>query len=273
MTQRPSRTPDQLRRHYEVEKDLAQRLLHSTREQRTALFQTMYADLFARVPDHPRLVQRDTEEASHAAVAARMRLLRDQLGAVKTFLEFAPGDCSLAFEVCRHAEQVFAVDISDQTSERAVRPPNFHLIVYDGYHLDLPDDFADLAFSYQFIEHLHPDDIQEHFLLAKRILKPGGAYIFCTPHRFSGPHDISRFFSDTPQGFHFKEWTYRELDRLLGKVGFSGWYSYRCARLWRSQMVNKLTLGIEAAASLLPTKIRRNICRRLFQSVTMIAYK
>lgn len=267
------RTPEQLRHHYEVEKEIAQRLLNSTREQRTALFRTMYAEFFARVPDHPRLVRRDTKEASKAAVAARMKLLHNQLGGIKTFVEFAPGDCCLAFEVCKYVEQVFAVDISDQTSEHAVRPPNFHLIIYDGYHLDLPDDFADLAFSYQFIEHLHPDDIQEHFLLARRILKPGGAYIFCTPHRFSGPHDISRFFSDTPEGFHLKEWTYRELDQLLASVGFSGWHGYRAGRLWRSRTMNELTMAIEGILSLLPIKIRRKICGRLFQSVTMKAYK
>src|SRR5438045_2350051 len=118
-----SRSPEQLRHHFEVEKELAQRLLRSTRQERTEVFRTLYQELFERVPDHPRLLRRDTAETSRRAVAARMALLRGQLPGVKTFLEFAPGDCTLAFEVCRHVDQVIAVDISDQTAAKHESPP------------------------------------------------------------------------------------------------------------------------------------------------------
>jgi len=191
------RTPEQLRRHYEVEKELAARLLKSTRAERTRMFATLYSELFTRVPDHPRLVRRDAAQSSQEAVARQMSLLRGQLEGVGTFLEFAPGDCRLSFEVCRSVGKVYAVDISDQSGGAAARPGNFELIVYDGYQLGLPDRCIDLAFSYQFLEHLHPEDVALHFQLIKRLLKPGGRYIFSTPHRYSGPHDISAHFSDT----------------------------------------------------------------------------
>ena len=93
-------------------------------------------------------------------------------------------------------------------------------MLYDGYQLDLPDDCVDLVFSDQLVEHLHPEDTLHHFRLVRRILAPEGAYVFRTPHALCGPHDVSRFFSDAPEGFHLKEWTYRELEPVLRETGF-----------------------------------------------------
>ena len=55
MTQ-AQRSRERLRRHYEVEKALADCLRRTTsREDRAKLYETMYDTLFAAVPDHPRL--------------------------------------------------------------------------------------------------------------------------------------------------------------------------------------------------------------------------
>jgi len=269
----PSRTLEQRRRHFEVERELAQRLLHSSRAQRTELFRTMYDELFARVPDHPRLVRRDTAEKSRQAVAARMALLRGQLAGVKTFLEFAPGDCRLAFEVARQVEKVIAVDISDQTGGMKEIPANFQLLLYDGYQLSLPDNSVDLAYSYQFIEHLHPDDVEGHFQLIRRVLKPGGAYIFSTPHRFSGPHDVSRDFTETPAAFHLKEWTYTEMTALLRQAGYSSWQIFRAGKPRGGAFMSGITCALESLLGPLPYRLRRFLCQRLYLSVAMVAVK
>jgi SAM-dependent methyltransferase len=256
------------RAHFLVEQELAERLRHSTRAQRPELFRTLYAELFARVPEHARVLRRDNPEESQREVASRLRLLQPHLAGVHTFLEFAPGDCRLAWKVCEQVGEVLAVDISDQ-SGGAPAPRNFRLIVYDGYTLDLSDQCADLLFSFQFIEHLHPDDVLLHFQLAHRLLRPGGKYILATPHRFSGPHDVSRFFSDVPQGFHLKEWTYRELGAVVKAAGFSGWHTYRFGRLRESQAVNLVTLGAELALGAWPRRLRRKLAARIFSGVTM----
>ena len=216
-----TRTEEQLRNHYLVEKQLAEQLLSSSRSERSALYSRLYEELFSKVPDHPRLQRRDTVKARRRSVAARMRLLQGQFHPGLTFLEFAPGDCALAYEVCRHVGEVIAVDISDQRGDKQESPENFSLVVYDGYNLEIPDGSVDLLFSYQFLEHLHPEDVDLHFESAYRLLRPGGAYIFDTPHRYSGPHDISRHFSDVPEGLHLKEWTYREMLTLLKKSGLA----------------------------------------------------
>ena len=271
--EKETRSLEQLRRHYEVERELARRLLNSTREQRTELFKTLYVELFARVPDHPRLVRRDTAEVNRQAVASRMALLRGHLAGVESFLEFAPGDCTLSFAVCGQVKSVCGVDISDQTGGMHNVPENFRLIVYDGYRLELPDNSVDLAFSCQFLEHLHPDDVEPHFEIIKRVLKPGGAYIFSTPHRFSGPHDISAHFSDTPEGFHFKEWTYREMYGLVRRLGFAEGYTYRFGKARCSGLANQLTFALETVGDWLPRKLQKRLFRRLFEGVTMIIRK
>ncbi|MDA7916155.1 class I SAM-dependent methyltransferase [Verrucomicrobia bacterium] len=268
-----SRPIDRVRHHYEVEKELAQRLLASPREQRTEMFKTMYGELFDRVPDHPRIVRRDTEEECRVAVASRMSLLKGHLNGVDSFVEFAPGDCRLAFEVCKQVKRVDAIDISDQSGKGEETPENFHLIVYDGYKVDLPAGTADIGFSYQFLEHLHPDDVPLHFEMAHKLLKTGGKYIFSTPHVFSGPHDISAHFCKTPEGFHFKEWTFKEMAAVGKKAGFSKWYTYRFGKARMNGITNAVTLFAEGIIGILPRFLRWRISQRLFQGVTMVLVK
>jgi SAM-dependent methyltransferase len=266
-----TRTREQLRHHYEVEKELADRLRRSTRTERTALFKTLYNELFARVPDHPRLVRRETAETTRRATAARMALLKPFLGGVDTFLEIAPGDCRLAYEVCRSVRQVIGVDISDQSGLDANRPANFRLAVYDGYHLDLPKESIDLAFSYQFLEHLHPEDVADHLRLVQGLLKPGGLYVISTPHRFSGPHDVSAHFTPEPTAFHLKEWTYGELVREMRAAGFRQVHTYRLGRPRRCAVWNAATLAAESILGRFPRGLRKRLSARLFQHVTVVA--
>ena len=201
------------------------------------------------------------------AVEARMRLLRPFLTPETVFLEFAPGDCRLAFEVSRTVGRAYGADISDQTGQAADVPPNFELIVFDGFSLDLPAESVDLAFSYQLLEHIHPEDAVLHLETVARLLRPGGRYVFSTPH------DISRHFSDEPLGFHLKEWTYREMGDLLSRTGFSNWYTFRLGRPRPSGVISRVTVLTEAILGWLPRRIQCCLARRAFHSVTMAAVR
>jgi ubiquinone/menaquinone biosynthesis C-methylase UbiE len=265
------RTPERLRHHFEVEKELAVKMRASTRAERTQLFKTLYNELFERVPDHPRLTRRDTPESSRRKVQSQMRLLRPFLKHDTVFLEFAPGDCRLAAAVAAEVQQVVGVDISDQRAADEANLSNLELIVYDGYELAMPDASVDVIFSYQFLEHLHPDDVDAHFALARRLLKPGGVYVFDTPHRYSGPHDISRYFGTALVCFHFKEWTYGDMRRLLKKHGFSSSSVYRLGKPVSNWIVNQVNDVAEAVVSLLPVHLRQRVAGRFFPSVTVAA--
>jgi len=80
----------------------------------------------------------------------------------------------------------------------------------------------DIVISDQVIEHFHPDDIITHFKEVYSILTLGGKYIFSTPHKYTGPHDISLVFkSKQCQGMHLKEYTYKELISVAKLSGFT----------------------------------------------------
>jgi SAM-dependent methyltransferase len=269
----PAPTDEILVRQFEVEKDLGARLRASTREERMTLVGRLYTELFQRVPEHVRLTRRATPEDSERAVNARLRLLRPVLKSDTVMLEIAPGDCRLAAAAAKIAREVIAADISDQHDPNEQLPANLRLEIYDGYHLNVPDASVDVAFSYQFLEHLHPDDVDEHFKTIARILKPGGCYVFDTPHRYSGPHDIGALFGHELVCLHMQEWTYRDMRRLGVKHGFNQSYLYRRGSVRRQWWLNALNDAVESLCGLLPRTLRQKICKRLFGSVTLMLIK
>jgi SAM-dependent methyltransferase len=257
------RSYEQICNHYLVEKEIAGRLKAADRAGRSRIYSGMYDELFARVPDHPRLTGASDPEAREARNRKAYALVERVVGPEADFVEFAPGDCTFAYLVCGKARTVIGIDISDQSVKTNPIPANFRLQVYDGYALTLPDASADVVFSDQFIEHLHPDDVDRHFRLVWRLLKPGGSYIFRTPHAFHGPFDISEYFSDVAEGFHLKEWTYAELRRRLRAAGFSSWRG----GLKRKGRYHELPIGLfadyERMIRWLPYRARRIAARVL----------
>jgi SAM-dependent methyltransferase len=225
------RTYDQLLNHYQVEKNLARRLKQSRREERSEILSTMYDELFREVPDHPRLTRRKDRHKSELTSVEKMALVRVFLGGASNFLEFAPGDCKFAMGLTEQVDTVYGVDVSDQREPHTVTPGNFKLILYDGYSIDrIEPGSIDVAFSDQLIEHIHPEDTALHFELAARLLRKGGMYVFRTPHAQTGPHDVSKYFSDHAEGFHLKEWTYTEIVGVIRRAGFSSVKCYRFAK-------------------------------------------
>jgi hypothetical protein len=103
----------------------------------------------------------------------------------------------------------------------AMVPQNFQLVFSNGCSIPVLEESVNVAYSYQLMEHLHPDDAFEQLQNIYKVLTTGGVYICDTPNRLSGPHDISRHFDTVAQGFHLKEYTITELSDLLKKVGFS----------------------------------------------------
>lgn len=220
------RTYESLLHHFEIERAIAKRLKAADREERKRIYSTMYDQLFAQVPDHPRLTRRADASLTDRINRTKTKLLQPFLRADAAFLEFGSGDCRFSFEMAKRFREVHAVDIADQIGADVKRPDNFTLTVYDGYELNLPDSSIDIAFSDQLIEHLHPEDTAQHFELVRRLLKPGGVYLFRTPHRLTGPHDVSRYFAEEAKCFHLKEWTYSELSVLLKELGYSSTATY-----------------------------------------------
>jgi SAM-dependent methyltransferase len=213
------RSPALLRQHYEVEKELADRLRHATREQRRSLYGLVYDELYERVPQHPQLTRKASPELSRAGLVPQLRLLRRYLRPETVVLEIGPGDCALSFALAEQVRQVYGLDVSETITQRVSLPSNFKLILSDGTSVPLPPESVDVAYSNQLMEHLHPDDALEQLEGIWRALRPGGVYICITPNGLSGPHDISAHFDSVATGFHLKEYTVAELSQLFRKVG------------------------------------------------------
>lgn len=264
------RTPASLRHHFEVERELAARLRSSTREERPTLVPRLYAELYERVPDHPRTDRAKNPEAAAASVRNQARLLAPFLEGKVRFAEFGAGSGELCRELANRGHSVVAVEVCEQGESRPLAKDGVDWVYYEGLAVPLPDQRFDVVFSYQVLEHVHPDDVPLHLSEAARVLKPGGSFVVSTPHAFSGPHDISRHFSSMLETFHLKEWTYQELRTALRTAGFAKVGAYfrgkhagaRGLRFW---------LALEAGLRLLPGGLRTVAARKILNNVVLSA--
>ena len=180
---RHGRTPEEIKRHYDVEKELANLLRSAGREERPGLYGRLYAELFRRVPDHPSL-KVDTAPAINS-LRGQMLFLRRFLNSDATLMEIGSGTCMLSLEAAKHVKKVYAIDVEDQTSKSARKPDNFQLIIYEGIDIPLPEGSVNIAYSNQMIEHLHPDDALALTQDIYRVLAPGGIYVCSSPNRLA----------------------------------------------------------------------------------------
>ncbi len=270
----PNRSLEQVLNHYFVEKSIAENLKKSSRTERRHIQATMYDELFSKVPDHPRLTRRQSVELTSNANKGKFSHVSRFLNESSVFVEFAPGDCKFAFEVAKRVKYVFGVDISDQRSPEDTSPDNFRLIVYNGHYLnEIGDSSVDVVFSDQLIEHFHPEDTMVHFQLVHRILKVGGKYIFNTPHRLTGPHDISKHFSYESEGFHLKEWTYTEINEMVMDLGYSKFHTYWSGKGLDIRMPYFYHAVCESVLGSIPKKYIRSVVRLCIPSLCGVAIK
>ena len=267
------RTFKQILNHYEVERAIATRLKRATTEERKTIYRTMYDELLTRVPDHPRFQTLNVEASAKIANQSKLKLVAKFLNKSITFVEFGPGDCRFTTSICDRVQFAYGVDISDQRKNVESVPVNFKLIVYNGYDLDISDEVADVVFSDQLIEHLHSDDIHDHFGSVRRILKPQGIYVFRTPHRFNGPHDVSGYFSNDAEGFHLREWTYSEIEEVLKNSEYALWWGYWCAKRICLKLPFKYFIAIERLLDRLPNGVRNVLSRLFLPSLNAVALK
>jgi len=261
--QNETRSFERLKDHYLIEKELAARLRSSTRADRRHLYMSVYDELFRRVPDHPQLTLKREAQSRRREVLDRLQLLRAYLRAEATFLEIGPGDCALSIEVARRVRKVFAVDVSREIGAGVQLLSNLELAISDGCSIPVPVGSIDVAYSDQLMEHLHPDDAVEQLGNIYRALAPGGVYVCITPNRWSGPHDVSRYFDEVATGFHLREYTVGELTRMFRGVGF------RKAQVLIGGGGSHVTVPavfvsmLETVLGMLPHQFGRTLARRL----------
>lgn len=255
---RRTRSHQRVLAHYLIEKALAERLREASREERCHLYRDLYDELFRRVPDHSQLHNKavgDVRERYWRELA----LVHGLLPADGVFLELGAGDCQFALEVARRARHVYAVDVSTEIVTAAGPLSNFELVLSDGSNVPVPPASVDLAYSNQLIEHLHPEDVRAQLRAIHGALRAGGRYVCLTPHRYTGPHDISRGFDDVATGLHLHEYTSVELCALLRESGYTEVRQLIGAKGHYLPVWPALAAALETLLAPLPPRLRRGL--------------
>jgi SAM-dependent methyltransferase len=221
LPQSEPRTIDQLREHYDIERELSDKLRSASKEERLKLYGVVYDELFKRVPLHPQLTKKAGPEAYRWGIERQIRLLAPLIGPQTTFLEIGSGDCALSIALAPLVRMVYSVDVSEEITANIDLPENVEIRISDGISIPVPERSIDVAYSNQLMEHLHPQDAIEHVANVFNTLVPGGKYLCVTPNRLSGPHDISKYFDNVATGFHLKEYTVLDLHRLFSQSEFT----------------------------------------------------
>lgn len=273
-----NRTLERIRFHYEVEKELANRVKSAPPDERRKLYSLVYEELYRRVPDHPRNSRKHDPDRTRLQILEKLSFLDGFLRPETRFLEIGAGDCSLTLTVAKRVRQAYAFDVARQIRDDAELPANFELVIMpDGCRIPLPDGSVDLAYSNQVMEHIHPDDAYEQLENIHRVIEPGGRYICITPNRAAGPHDVSRHFDNEATCFHMMEYRMAELMDVFSRAGFVGLEAWAGVRGRHFRISSGLVSTLESALLALPSGPRRSIANapvlRNLLSLTVIGHK
>ena len=267
------RSAADIEHHYHVEIELAERLRSAPRAQRLGLYGEVYDELYRRVPNHPQLTRKVSDAERRAGVADRVSLLRRFIDPQTVFLEIGAGDASLTLEVARHARKCYALDVSREILS-GVQHERVETVLSDGCSVPIPANTVTLAYSFQVMEHIHPDDALEQLRNLFAALAPEGSYVCVTPNRLNGPHDVSKFYDPVARGFHLKEYTATELEALFRAVGFRKVEAYFRFRGRHIRMPLGIIKGFERVFEVLPYSIRKRIGRKpIIQNLLQVSVR
>lgn len=255
-----------MRQHFEIERKLANQLRDApSKDERRRLYGEVYRQRSELIPSHPLVQQAADEEFRSRYVEPQVRLLLSFVDPRTRFCEVGAGDGAVAKALAPRVASSVALDVTDALALPADESVGFEFRVFDGFDLGLPPGSIDLVYSNDVVEHLHPDDMLDHAREVREVLRPGGMYVCVTPNRLSGPHDVSRHFAESPQGFHLREYSVTELAAALRQSGFSrvkvflAFHGRRLTPLLPAALARPLEAAIEA----MPRRLGRRLARVL----------
>ena len=258
----------ELEKIYQVEVEQANKLRNASALRRKQLYSIVYEEYFRLLPIHPQFTIKQNETLKQSRVDYQLRQILPFIQNKKSFVEIGAGDCSLSIAASKYCSKVFALEVSNNITDNLKFPSNVQLVLCDGFNFPFEANTIDIAYSNQLMEHLHPEDAKEQLKNIFRMLKPNGIYICITPNRISGPHDISRFFTDKPVGFHLREYSATDLQNIFLKAGFKKAIAYTILKGKKVELPFLLVKLIERIAETLNTEHRKSFLN--FRLVSII---
>ena len=260
---------DDLRHHLVVELEVTRELLASAPESRRETFERGYSRIYNELWWFNAA---DEGAADRVDPSPWIKMIGPP---PRRVYEVASGQGGLARALARSGYEVEATDITIERGGDRAPEPNLRWSTTDGVHLDhdAQPSAYDAVISDQFVEHLHPDDLIDHFRGASALLKPGGRYAFRTPHGPSGPWDSSLVFGfPVALGTHLREYGFAERVAALQAAGFAtvmaespGLGQRRRGRVHPSARYLRYLLAVEARLAPIPLRTRRWLALRLLR--------
>lgn len=214
---------DNILNHWKLEKELTQKLLSSNSENRWEVFEHCYTTLYSELDWLNKFNHTNTIIEPVSIYAS----WSDLIGVPpKTIYEVGSGRGELISYLASLGHKCKATEITRERGKKHVVNGQIKIDwgISDGIHLSQfeQNNTYDIVISNQVVEHMHPDDLVEHFKNTLAILKPGGKYIVCIPHVWHGPADISAVFKyNKAVGMHLKEYTNFEIYFKLKLAGYA----------------------------------------------------
>ena len=263
-----------MREDFQIERELAAMLrTASSREERRRLYGKVYREWTERTSHHPLVQEADDPCARAVSVRPQARLLEPFLHPHSSFVEVGAGDGAVTRAIAPHVRRAVGLDVTDALF-RGENSDVLELRVFDGFDLGVAAGSVDVIYSHDVVEHLQEEDMLEQTGLIHQALARGGVYVCVTPNRLSGPHDISRQFSDTPEGFHLREYTVTELADAFRAAGFSriNIFLSKSGYHLTPQFPARAARWLEVSLEQLPATMRRSASRAL-HSVKVVAVR
>ena len=262
---------------YQVEVEQSDRLRNAAVTERRQLYSQVYEEYFRKLPFHPQLTIKQNNALKQDRANFQLRQILPLVRDKERFMEIGAGDCSLSIAVSKFCKEIIALEVSNEIADNSGFPDNVKLILFNGFDIPIEDNRIDTAYSNQLMEHLHPDDAEIQLKSIFRVMRKGGGYICITPNRLTGPHDISRFFSDRPTGFHLKEYSAGDLRAVFLQTGFSKVIAYTILKGRRVDIPFALVKITERLFESLPVKIKKIVLSfrpvKIILNVVVVAIK
>ena len=227
--------------------------------ERGKLYYILYNKFFDQMSNNPRF--HISKNYKNNRINKKIEFLSKFINQSTKLIEIGTGDGRLIIGLSTYIKQAIGVDVAEIVLPSHQKVPNNieFFVSKDGISLPSKFNYFDMAYSNQLLEHFHPYDAELHLFKVYHALAKNGHYIFQTPHKYFGPHDVSKYFYNTPKGFHIKEYCNYELYFLLKKVGF---YKIKLITSLKGQIIHLpiiISIIIEYFLLCFPYNIRKSL--------------
>ncbi|MBP2299104.1 class I SAM-dependent methyltransferase [Azospirillum picis] len=259
-----------VRHHWDLERRLARELLGTPPEERWTAFEQAYTTLYQSCP----WLNEAEDDARTRDDDLDFRHFLSILGGPQDVYEVGSGKARLLRYLARHGYRCVATEVTRERGAGWIeKDANIEWRCCDGVNLARfePEGRYDSVISTHVVEHLHPDDVPAHMRNVAAILKPGGKYVLCMPHKYAGPCDLSDVFGLTdPVCMHLREYGWDETAAMLRAAGFGRIEAvyilpYRLRRHLKLHFASRAYFGymrlVESVLGALPLTLNRKLGR------------